>query len=59
LELKAEEIKILSEIKEKNTTTIGAISESIGMSKNQIQKILNSLEERKLVKREGPVYQSV
>jgi lysyl-tRNA synthetase, class II len=57
LELKAEEIKILSEIKEKNTSTITAISESIGMSKNQIQKILNSLEERKLVKREGPVYQ--
>lgn len=59
LELKAEEIKILGEIKNSSSSTISAISESIGMSKNQIQKILNSLEERNLVKREGPVYHTI
>jgi lysyl-tRNA synthetase class 2 len=59
LELKAEEIKILGEIKNSTSSTITAISESIGMSKNQIQKILNSLEERNLVKREGPVYHTI
>jgi lysyl-tRNA synthetase class 2 len=59
VELKPDEIKILDEIKKQNTPTIASINESLGISKNQLQKMLNSLEERKLVKREGPVYQSV
>lgn len=57
LELKAEEIKILDEVKKHNPATLVTISEGLGISKNQLQKVLNSLEERKFVKREGPVYQ--
>jgi len=57
--LKPEEIKILDEVKKHNPATLVVMSESLGMSKNQLQKIMNSLEERKLVKREGPVYQSL
>jgi lysyl-tRNA synthetase, class II len=58
-ELKPEEVKILDEVKKHDPATLAVISEGLGMSKNQTQKLLNSLEERKLVKREGPVYQSV
>lgn len=58
-ELKPEEAKVLDEVKKQNPATLASISESIGMSKNQLQKLMNSLEERKLVKREGPVYQAV
>lgn len=57
VELKAEEIKILDEVKKQNPATLVTISESLGISKNQLQKLLNSLEERNLVKREGPLYQ--
>jgi lysyl-tRNA synthetase class 2 len=61
VELKPEEVKILTEIKIQfqsvGTATIASISESVGISKNQLQKLLNSLEERNLVKREGPIYQ--
>jgi len=57
--LNPEEEKILEEVKKQATATIASMSESIGISKNQLQKLLNSLEERKLVKREGPVYQSI
>ena len=57
LELKAEEIKILDEVKKQNPATLVTISEGLGIYKNQLQKILNSLEERNLVKREGPLYQ--
>ncbi len=57
VELKPEEVKILDEVKKQNPATIASISEGLGVSKNQLQKMLNSLEERKLVKREGPVYQ--
>jgi lysyl-tRNA synthetase class 2 len=59
VQLKPEEIKILDEVKKLNPATIASISESLGISKNQLSKLLNSLEERKLVKREGPVYQAV
>jgi lysyl-tRNA synthetase class 2 len=59
VELKPEEVKILDEIKKQSPATLASISESIGISKNQLQKMMNSLEERNLVKREGPVYQSV
>ncbi|HVA97910.1 MAG TPA: lysine--tRNA ligase, partial [Bacteroidia bacterium] len=58
VELKPEEIKILDEIKKQQSATLVGISESIGISKNQLQKFMNSLEERKLVKREGPNYQA-
>ena len=57
--LKSEEVKILDEIKKHNPATLVVMSESLGISKNQLQKVMNSLEERKLVKREGPVYQNV
>jgi lysyl-tRNA synthetase class 2 len=56
VELKAEEIKILNEVKKQNPATLVTISEGLGISKNQLQKVLNSLEERKFVKREGPLY---
>jgi lysyl-tRNA synthetase class 2 len=59
VELKAEEIKILDEVKKLNPATLATISESIGISKNQLQKMLNYLEEKNLVKREGPIYQSI
>lgn len=59
IELKPEETKILEEIKKLNPATLATLSESVGMSKNQLQKLMNSLEERKLVKREGPVYQPI
>jgi lysyl-tRNA synthetase class 2 len=57
VELKPEEVKILDEVKKQNPATLASISESLGMSKNQLQKLMNSMEERNLVKREGPVYQ--
>ncbi|HEX8515019.1 MAG TPA: lysine--tRNA ligase [Bacteroidia bacterium] len=57
-DLKPEEVKILDEVKKQNPATLATISESLGMSKNQLQKMMNSLEERNLVKREGPVYQT-
>lgn len=56
VELKADEIKILDEVKKQNPATLITISEGLGISKNQLQKLLNSLEERNLVKREGPLY---
>lgn len=59
VELKAEEIKILDEVKKLNPATLATISESVGISKNQLQKMLNYLEEKNLVKREGPIYQSI
>ncbi|MCW3084869.1 MAG: lysS [Bacteroidetes bacterium] len=59
VELKPEEAKILDVIKTQNPATLVSISEIMGISKNQLQKMMNSLEERSLVKREGPVYQAV
>lgn len=59
VELKAEEITILDEVKKQTTATIASMSESLGISKNQLQKMLNAMEEKKLIKREGPVYQSI
>lgn len=58
-ELKPEEAKVLDAVKSQTQPTLATLSESMGMSKNQLQKLMNSLEERKLVKREGPVYQPV
>ncbi len=59
VELKPDEVKILEEVKKHNPATLAVMSEGLGISKNQLQKLLNSLEERNLVKREGPVYQSI
>jgi lysyl-tRNA synthetase class 2 len=57
--LTPEEVKVLSEVKIQSQATLASLSEKVGMSKNQLQKLMNTLEERKLVKREGPVYQSI
>lgn len=54
--LKPEEQKVLDEIKTQTAPTLVTLSEKLGMSKNQLGKLMNSMEERKLVKREGPVY---
>jgi len=59
VELKPDEVKILEEVKKHNPATLAVMSEGLGISKNQLQKLLNSLEERDLVKRDGPVYQSI
>ena len=56
---RAEEARALDEVKKQSPATLATLSESMGMSKNQLQKLMNSLEERKLVKREGPVYHPV
>lgn len=63
VKLKDEEVKVLDEVKSQHqksgTATISSVSASVDISKNQLQKILNSLEERNLVKREGPEYQTI
>ncbi|MBA3704723.1 MAG: lysine--tRNA ligase [Bacteroidetes bacterium] len=59
VQLKPEEIKVLDEVKKLNPATIANMSESLGISKNKLSKMLNSLEERNLIKREGPIYQSI
>ncbi|MGQ0829791.1 MAG: lysine--tRNA ligase [Bacteroidota bacterium] len=59
VQLKPEEIKVLDEVKKQDKATLASMSESLGISKNQLQKLMNSLEERNLVKREGSVYQSI
>lgn len=61
VQLKPEEAKVMEELKNltQNTgsATVASISESTGISKNQLSKILNSLTEKNLVKREGPEFQ--
>jgi DNA-binding IscR family transcriptional regulator len=47
----------LDEVKKQNQATVATISEATGISKNQLNKILSSLSEKNLVKREGPVFQ--
>ncbi|MEO6882709.1 MAG: lysine--tRNA ligase [Bacteroidia bacterium] len=59
IELKPEEEKILEELKKQSSATLASMSESTGISKNQLQKMMNALEEKKLVKREGPIYQII
>lgn len=53
------ELKILSEVKLQGQATLVSLVEKLGISKNQLQKLMNTLEERKLVKREGPIYQPI
>ena len=57
VELKDEEQKVFSEVKKQNQATLVSISEATGISKNQLQKILTSLTEKNMLKREGPVFQ--
>lgn len=59
VELKGDEQKVLDEVKKQNQATIASVSEATGISKNQMQKILTALTEKNMLKREGPVYQSI
>jgi lysyl-tRNA synthetase, class II len=59
VELKEDEQKVLEEVKKQNQATVASVSEATGISKNQLQKILTSLTEKNMVKREGPVFQPV
>ncbi|MFL5764706.1 MAG: lysine--tRNA ligase [Bacteroidia bacterium] len=56
--LSPDEQKVLEEVKKQGQATIQSVSESTGISKNQLNKIFTSLEEKNMVKREGPVFQS-
>lgn len=59
--LKPEENQVLEEVKKQTAAgtaaTVASVSESTGISKNQLNKILGSLSDKNLVKREGPVFQ--
>jgi lysyl-tRNA synthetase class 2 len=57
--LSADEQKILDEVKKQGQATIASVSESTGMSKNQLNKIFTALSEKNMVKREGPVFESL
>src|ERR1051326_2476131 len=55
--LSPEEQKVLEEMKKENQATVASLSEATGISKNQLNKILTSLTEKSMVKREGPIFQ--
>ena len=57
--LSEEEQKVLDEVKKQNQATVVSISEATGISKNQLNKILSSLTEKNVVKREGPIFESI
>lgn len=57
--LSADEQKVLDEVKKQNQATVATVSEATGISKNQLNKILTSLTEKNVVKREGPVFESI
>jgi lysyl-tRNA synthetase, class II len=57
--LTPDEQKVLDEVKKQSEATVVTVSEATGISKNQLNKILASLTEKNVVKREGPVFQSV
>lgn len=57
--LTAEEQKVLDEVKKQNQATVATVSEATGISKNQLNKILASLTEKNVVKREGPIFESI
>ncbi len=57
--LNADEQKVLDEVKKQNQATVATVSEATGISKNQLNKILTSLTEKNVVKREGPVFESI
>ncbi len=54
-----DEQKVLEEVKKQSGATVATVSEATGISKNQLNKILTSLTEKNVIKREGPVFQSV
>jgi lysyl-tRNA synthetase class 2 len=57
--LSADEQKVFDEVKKQNQATVASLSEATGISKNQLNKLLTSLTEKNMVKREGPVFQAV
>ncbi len=57
--LSDEEQKVLDEVKKQNQATVATVSEATGISKNQLNKILASLTEKNVVKREGPIFESI
>jgi lysyl-tRNA synthetase class 2 len=57
--LSAEEQKVLEEVKKQQQATVASVSDSTGISKNQLNKILTSLTDKKIVKREGPVFEAL
>jgi lysyl-tRNA synthetase class 2 len=59
--LKPEEQRIVDEIRKMpaGTATLATLAEATAMSKNQLGKLMNAMEEKKLVKREGPVYSEI
>jgi lysyl-tRNA synthetase class 2 len=52
--LSADEQKVVDEVTRQNLATVASVSEATGISKNQLQKIFNSLTEKNILKREGP-----
>ncbi|HEY0029680.1 MAG TPA: lysine--tRNA ligase [Bacteroidia bacterium] len=57
--LEGDEQKVLDEVKKQDQATVASVSEATGISKNQLNKILTSLTEKNMVKREGPVFQTI
>ncbi|MBL0327828.1 MAG: lysine--tRNA ligase [Bacteroidetes bacterium] len=57
--LTEEEQKVLDEVKKQNQATVATVSEATGISKNQLNKIFTSLTEKNVVKREGPIFESI
>ncbi len=57
IQMSGDEQKVLEEVSKQNQATIASVSEATGMSKNQLQKIFNSLTEKNVLKREGPVFE--
>jgi lysyl-tRNA synthetase class 2 len=55
--LQGDEQKVFDEVKKQSQATVASVSEATGISKNQLNKILTSLTEKSMVKREGPVFQ--
>jgi lysyl-tRNA synthetase class 2 len=57
VKLNADEQTVFNEVKKQHQSTVNSVSEATGISKNQLQKILTSLTEKKILKREGPVFE--
>lgn len=55
--LNGDEQKVADEVKKQNQATVVSLSEATGISKNQLQKILTSLTEKNVLKREGPIFE--
>ncbi|MCX6296097.1 MAG: lysine--tRNA ligase [Bacteroidetes bacterium] len=57
--LTEDEQKVFDEVKKQGQSTVVSISEATGLSKNQLNKILTSLTEKNVLRREGPIFQAV